>query len=213
MRTFIILKETLMKSKIHEHQKNNFKVVSKTSLYVALFVSLFLSACNNEPTLQKYFVENSEKKEFLALDVSPSILNIDKAKLTADQKTALASFDKMNIIAFKTDSTNKAQYDVESQKVTQILKDKKYQELMKFGSGKDGASVSYVGDDDHIKEFILFAKKKENGFAVVRILGDDMNPNNIMNMISLLKSSDVDMEQLKPLQGLFPQAASSSVTK
>ena len=173
------------------------------SIYIAISVSLLLSGCNSEPTLQKYFVENSEKKEFIALDVSPSIINIDKTKLSAEQKTALASFDRMNILAFKLDDKNKAQYDIESQKVMQILKDEKYQELMKVGSGKDAASVSFVGDEDHIKEFILFAKKKENGFAVVRILGDDMNPNNILNMISLMKSSNIDLEQLKPLQELM----------
>ena len=172
-------------------------------LYLAILVSLLLSSCNNEPTLQKYFVESSEKKDFVELDVSPSIINIDKTKLTPEQKTALGSFDKMNILAFKLDDKNKAQYDAESQKVTQILKNEKYQELMKVGSGKDAASVSFVGDENHINEFILFAKKKENGFAVVRILGNDMNPNNILNMISLLKSSNIDMEQLKPLQGLI----------
>ena len=174
----------------------------RIALYLAILVSLFLSSCNNEPTLHKYFVDSSEKKDFIALDVSPSIINIDKTKLTAEQKTALGSFDKMNVLAFKLNETNKAQYDVESQKVTQILKDKKYQELMKVGSGKDAASVSFVGDENHINEFILFAKKKENGFAVVRILGNDMNPNNILNMISLLKSSNIDMDALKPLQGL-----------
>ena len=175
----------------------------RIALYLAILVSLFLSSCNNEPTLQKYFVDSSEKKDFIALDVSPSIINIDKTKLTAEQKTALGSFDKMNVLAFKLNKTNKAQYDVESQKVTQILKDKKYQELMKVGSGKDAASVSFVGDENHINEFILFAKKKEKGFAVVRILGNDMNPNNILNMISLLKSSNINMDQLKPLQSLI----------
>ena len=175
----------------------------KIALYLAIFVSLFLSSCNSEPSLQKYFVENSEKKDFIALDVSPSIMNMDKTKLTAEQKSALGSFDKMNVLAFKLDKNNQKQYDIESQKVTQILKDAKYQNLMKFGSGKDGASISFVGDENHINEFILFAKKKENGFAVVRILGNDMNPNNIMNMISLLKSSDIDMDQLKPLQELI----------
>jgi len=84
-----------------------------------------------------------------------------------------------------------------------ILKDKKYQQLMKFGSGKEGASVSYVGSDEHIEEFVLFANKKETGFAVVRILGKDMNPNNIMTMLSVLKESKVDLEQLKPLQEMF----------
>lgn len=176
----------------------------RTVLYLALVLaSLILSSCTNEPTLQKYFVESSEKKDFIALDVSPSIINIDKTKLTAEQKTALGSFDKMNVLAFKLDDKNKAQYDVESQKVTQILKNEKYQELMKVGSGKDAALVSFVGDENHINEFILFAKKKENGFAVVRILGNDMNPNNILNMISLLQSSNIDMAQLKPLQGLI----------
>lgn len=175
----------------------------KIAFYFAILVSLFLFSCTNEPSLQKYFVDNSDKKNFVALDVSPSIINMDKTKLTAEQKTALESFDKMNVLAFKVNENNKADYDLESQKVTQILKGKEYQELMKFGSGKDGASVSFVGDENHINEFILFAKKKENGFAVVRILGNDMNPNNIMNMISLLKSSNLDMEQLKPLQGLL----------
>ena len=175
----------------------------RIALYIAILVSLLLSGCNSEPTLQKYFVENSEKKDFIALDVSPTIINMDKTKLTAEQKTALASFDKMNVLAFKLDKSNQKQYDIESQKVTQILKNEKYQNLMKVGSGKDGASVSFVGDDNHINEFILFAKKKENGFAVIRILGNDMNPNNIMNMISLLKSSNIDLAQLKPLQGLI----------
>lgn len=176
----------------------------RTVFYLALLLaSLLLSSCTNEPTLQKYFVESSEKKSFIELDVSPSIINIDKTKLTAEQKTALGSFNKMNILAFKLNENNKTEYDKESQKVTQILKGKSYQELMKVGSGKDAASVSFVGDENHINEFILFAKKKENGFAVVRILGNDMNPNNIINMISLLKSSNIDMDALKPLQGLI----------
>jgi len=175
----------------------------KIALYLVLLFSFLLSSCTNEQSLQKYFVENAENKNFLTIDVSPSIIDIDKAKLTIKQKTALESFDKMNILAFKLDKNNKAQYDIESQKVTQILKNEKYQELMKVGSGKDAASVSFVGDENHIDEFILFAKKKESGFTVVRILGNDMNPNNILNMISLIKSANIDMEQLKPLQGLI----------
>ena len=175
----------------------------KIAFYIAISFSLVLSGCNSEPTLQKYFVENSDNKGFVAVDVSPSIINVDKTKLTAEQKTALKSFDKMNILAFKLDESNKTEYDIESQKITQILKGKNYQELMKVASGKDVASVSFVGDEDHINEFVLFAKKKENGFAVVRILGNDMNPNNIIDMLSILKSSNIDMDQLKHLQSLI----------
>lgn len=169
----------------------------------ALLVLLTLISCNSEPSLQKYFVENTDNKAFIALDVSPNILNLEKTKLSAEQNEALKSFDKMNILAFKANATNQAQFETERAKVKAILKDPKYQKLMSFGSGKDGASISYLGTDDNIKEFVIFANKKESGFAVVRVLGKNMNPNNIMTLMSVLKESKIDMEQLKPLQQLI----------
>ena len=168
----------------------------------AILALLTFVSCNSEPSLQKYFVENTDKKDFIALDVSPTILNIDSTKLSAEQKEAVNSFDKMNILAFKANDKNQVQFEAERNKVKAILKDPKYQELMKVGSGKDGASISYVGSDENIKEFIVFANRKENGFAVVRVLGNNMNPNNIMTLMSVLKESKIDMEQLKPLQQL-----------
>jgi len=176
--------------------------MKRLSFLLGLF-SLVLASCHSEPTLQKYFVENTENKNFIAVDVSPGILNIDPKKLSADQKLALESFDKMNILAFRANDKNQAEFAVEKAKVDAILKNEKYQQLMKFNSGKEGASVSFVGDDEHIDEFILYANKKEAGFAVVRILGKDMNPTGIMSMLSILKTSNIDLEQLKPLQDML----------
>lgn len=167
---------------------------------ISVFLSVLLMSCNSEPTLQKYFVENTENKNFIAMDVSPTILNVDETKLSVEQNSALHSFDKMNILAFKLDEKNKDQFEVERAKIDVILKDPKYQQLMKFGSGKQSASISYVGSDEHIEEFVLFANRKETGFAVIRVLGKDMNPTNIMTMLSVLKESKIDLEQLKPLQ-------------
>jgi hypothetical protein len=164
---------------------------------------LLLVSCNSEPSLQKYFVENTENKNFIALDVSPSILNVNKEKLSTEQSEALNSFDKMNILAFKRNDKNQTEYEAERTKLNTILKNPKYQQLMKFGSGKDGASVSYVGTDENIEEFIIYANRNENGFAVVRVLGKNMNPNNIMTLMTVLKESNIDMEQLKPLQQLI----------
>jgi hypothetical protein len=74
---------------------------------------------------------------------------------------------------------------------------------MKVGSGSDGAAIYFVGDEAHIDEFVVLASKKENGFAVVRVLGNDMNPTHVLNMLQLLKKSDMKLEQLKPLQELM----------
>lgn len=170
---------------------------------MALVCSLFLAGCNSEPTLQKYFVENTESKDFIAVDIAPSMFNVEKTKLTAAQSDALEAFDKMNILAFKLDDQNKDLYETERLKVKEILKDEKYQELMKFGSGKQGVSVSFVGEEEDIEEFVVYASSKETGFAVIRILGNDMSPTDMMNMLSVLQSSKIDMEQLKPLQEMF----------
>lgn len=175
------------------------KIIIKSSV----ILSLFLMSCTSEPSLQKYFVEKSENKNFISFDVSPSILNVDQTKLSEEQKAALKSFEKMNVLAFKLNDKNHTDFSTERQEVNLILKNEKYQQLMKFGSGKEGASISYVGEDNHINEFILYGNKKDAGFAVVRILGKDMNPNNIMTLISIMKDSKMNLDQLKPLQDLM----------
>ncbi len=175
----------------------------KTIVYIAIAVSLLLASCNSKPTLQKFFVENSEKKNFIALDVSANILNVASEQLTAEQKEALDAFDNVNIIAFKADGTNQKEYQFEKDKLNAILKDEAYQQLIKVGSGSEGASISFVGTEDKIEEFIVYANKKETGFAVIRVTGDAMNPNHIMTMLSVLQKSNIDMEQLKPLQALM----------
>lgn len=170
---------------------------------IVLLVFTIVWSCQNEPTLQKYFVEKTESIDFLTVDVSPNILNIQPDALTIEQQNALKTFKKMNVLAFKINDQNKSKFDDELTKVKEILKDEKYQQLMKFGAGKDGAAVYFVGDNDAIEEFVLYGSQAENGFAVVRILGDKMNPENFMTLLEALKKSDIDMEQLKTLEGIL----------
>ena len=171
-------------------------------IVLSLLLMSFI-ACEKEPSLQKYFVEKTESSDFISVDMSPSILNIKPDALSTEQQEALKTFKKMNILAFKINDENKTKFDGERTKVKEILKDEKYQQLMKFGSGKEGAAVYFVGKDDAIEEFVLYGSKDENGFAVVRVLGENMNPNNIMTLMSVLQKSKIDMEQLKPLEQLL----------
>jgi hypothetical protein len=173
-------------------------------LLLLVSVVILLCSCEDKPSLQKYFVENTESSKFIAVDLAPSIIKTDKMALSETEIAALKSFEKMNILAFRTDSTNSVGYEEEIKEVKTILKDESYQQLMKAGSGNDGAAIYFVGEDDeHIEEFVVLVGKKENGFAVVRVLGNDMNPTHIMNMLSLLQKSQVNLDQLKPLQQLM----------
>ncbi len=87
---------------------------------LAIALTMLLFSCNSKPSMQKYFVDHQEKPGFMVLDIAPSILNVNKAKLSAEQTKALASFTKMNILAYKLDAKNKVEFDQERKKVAEI---------------------------------------------------------------------------------------------
>ena len=156
-------------------------------------------SCNGESSLDKYFVENAANKNFVSLDVSPAMFNTKKAKFSAEQTEALKSFEKMNLLYFKKTATNTKEFDAQRLKIKNVLKDTKYQDLIRFGTGKDGVDISYVGIDDHISEFIVSAGKNDIGLGVVRIQGKDMKPESIMKILEVLQSGNLNIEALKPI--------------
>jgi hypothetical protein len=174
----------------------------KKSLYL-LVALLALVSCNQKPTLQKYFVEHSEKKSFSTIDIAPGLLESNKLGLSADEKVALKSMHKFNVLFFKIDQNNKPEFEQEKKNVKAVLKEDAYEELMSFGSNKTGASLSTKGTGDKIDEFVVFVHNSDTGFGVVRVLGKDMTPNNVMTIAGILQKSNFDSEQLKPLKELL----------
>jgi hypothetical protein len=51
------------------------------------------------------------------------------------------------------------------------------------------------------KNLIFMRIKKENGFAVIRVTYENMNEYNISTVLQ--KNQKIDLEQLKPLEGLL----------
>ena len=170
---------------------------------IVAFLALMLMSCNSEPSLQKYFVESTDSNDFIAIDLSANVLKLDKKNISAEENKALDTFEKMNILAFKKDEKNAAKFETEKAKVGAILKNPKYQELMKMSKGNDGGAVYFVGENDNIDEFVLYGSNKEAGFAIVRVLGDEMNPSSIMTMLSLIQKANLDIDQLKPLESMI----------
>lgn len=179
-----------------------------TSLIKHLVMSVVLVAtlysCDQNPSLQTYFVDNQEKPNFLSIDLPVSMLKIDESKLNDEQKEAYRSVQKVNMLAFKKDSINETNFNSELAKIKTILDDTKYEELMRGGNSTDGKFVvKYLGPDDDIDEFILFGSANDMGFAVVRILGNDMDPSKIMQLSSVIESGNFDASQLKQVTQFF----------
>lgn len=172
--------------------------------FVLLIVLVVFVSCNNQPSLQKYMVENSEKKDFVAMDFSADVLNIPKEKLTKDENEALQSFKKINILGFKKNETNEKEYEMEKNKLFEVMKDTTiYQEMMKMGNNKQSAAIYIIENKEGIEEFILVGNKNDAGFGVVRILGEKMDTNHALSIMGLMNKANINPEQLKPFEDFF----------
>jgi hypothetical protein len=175
----------------------------KRYFYILPVLLMLLASCEQKPTLQKYFVEKSETKNFSTLDIGKSIIKTDKLKLTPDETKALESVDKLNLLIFKSTKDNAKAYDTEKVNIKAVLQEDNYDELMKVSLGGGGMSVSTKGEGEHIEEFVLFLHNKDTGMGVLRVLGDDMTPNNVMTLVGLIQKGGMDSAQLKPLMDIM----------
>lgn len=163
-----------------------------------LLLVVAYTSCNQGPTLQTYFVDNQVKPGFLSVDAPIGLLNIEEVELTKEQEEAYKSIDKLNILAYRIDDSNKAEYELELANVKTILKNPKYEELMRGGNSVDGRfMVMFIGEVDNVDELILFGNANDKGFVVARVLGDDMNAGKIMSLQSVLKDMDFENANLK----------------
>ena len=173
-------------------------IQSIKKLAVMLVLVVAYTSCNQGPTLQTYYVDNQIKPGFLSVDAPIGLLNIEEVELTKEQEEAYKSIDKLNILAYRIDNNNKAEYELELANIKTILKNPKYEELMRGGNSVDGRfKVMFIGEVDNVDELILFGNSDDKGFIVARVLGDDMNAGKIMSLQSVLKDMDFENANLK----------------
>ena len=157
----------------------------------SLLIASFLVACGGEPSLQKYYVENQDNSEFLMLDVPASLLAGAGSSLSAEQQEALETVRKVNLLAYPVKEDGREKYELERTEVENILRDEKYQQLMRFGGSGTGVQFYYVGNEDAIDEFVAYGSDNDRGFMVARILGDDMQVDQLFNLLESIKPEDV----------------------
>lgn len=155
-----------------------------------------MSACSSTQSLQEYYVDNEDNPNFLSVDLPVSLLNMEKADLTKEQREALGSLKKLNILAFKITKDNFSEFQKEKANITAILKNGKFTELMKMNTSFGKASVRYLGDDDAIDEVIIYGDSEDKGFMLVRVLGKNMNPAKLVQFMKAVEKSDYKGEGL-----------------
>ena len=179
--------------KRNQSKKEQMKHIIKSILVAGV---VLLASCSSQQSLQEYYVDNSENPNFISIDVPASILKMDVVDLTPTQKEAIGSLRKFNLLAFKKNSDNAAEYEMEKKKVKEILKGDDFVELMKINSQYGKGVIKYLGEEDAIDEVIIYGDSQDKGFALVRVLGKNMNPAHIVQLMQAIQKSDYKGEGL-----------------
>ncbi len=162
-------------------------------------------SCNQGESLQSYYVNNQEELNFISVDVPVSFVEFEDDALTNEQQEAYESIDKLNMLGYNLKEGNEEEYKTELTKVQTILNNEKYEELMRGGNAKDGKFIvkMIAGAGESIDELIVFGSSTERGFAIVRVLGDDMEPAKIIKLGDALGKMNTDENAIKDFMGFF----------
>lgn len=164
---------------------------------------LALASCNNQGSLQKYLVDKQDDDKFLKVDLAASMLQPDDSTLTEEQRDILNTVKKVNVVAYKIKDGNTAEYETEKAKLASIMNQEKYKTLIKYGSNNRGATLKYLGEEDAIDEVIVFASDSDKGFAVFRLLGENMRPDQMIKLMNSIDNGDIDVSKLSGIGELF----------
>ena len=169
---------------------------------LVVLIAVLTIACDNHPSLQKYYVDSKENSNFISVDLPASIIKLKDTDVSQNVKNTLETIKKVNFLALQISETNKELFDSEKVKVKEILKNPKYKQLMRMNFGKGNVSVNYLGEEDAIDEVVIFGSDSEKGFALVRVIGEKMNPSEILKIAQEIKL-DGGSGEFKQLEGLL----------
>lgn len=167
-----------------------------------IVIALITIACDSNLSLQKYYVDSKENSEFISVDLPSSILQLKDTEVSDEIKNTLETIKKVNFLALQVNETNKELYTSEKVKVNAILKNPKYKQLMRMNMGGANVSVNFLGEGDAIDEVVIFGADSDKGFAIIRVIGENMNPSDILKLTQEIKM-DGDSNELKQLGSLL----------
>ena len=166
-----------------------------------VFLVAFGTACKNEKSLQSYFVEANEKAGFSSIDVPVSSVLSPKADVSEDVKETIKSIKKINVVFLKRTEENETVYEAEKATLKNLFKDNKdYKTLSSMKMKGMNVNLYYSGDTDSIDEIVAFGYNQEVGVGVARLLGENMNPAKIMEVVSEMK---MDPSNLQSFSAIF----------
>jgi len=170
-----------------------------TTICSLVFLVLFASACKNEKSLQSYLVESSGKDGFYTGDLPVGSLLTAKADVSDEVKETIKSVKKINVVFLRKTDDNTADYEAEKAKLKNIFTSDEYKSLGSIKAKGMNVKVYYTGNTDSLDEVIAFGYSKEVGVGVARLLGQNMNPAKVIEMMNSVKMDASSLESFSTI--------------
>ncbi|MDN3723742.1 DUF4252 domain-containing protein [Aequorivita sp. SDUM287046] len=161
-----------------------------------------LVSCNDK-SLQKYLVEKQDDDKFVKMDIAASLLQGKNNNFTQEEQEILNTIKKVNVVAYPIIEGDTADYEKERLELKAILDQEQYKELTRIKSNDWNATLKYTGEEDAINEVIVFASDDNRGFAVFRLLGENMRPDQMMQLMKSAERGDLDVSKLEGFGEIF----------
>ena len=176
--------------------KKNIKII-----LLFIFTSLIIS-CKNEKSLQQYLVDAPDKKGFVVFDVPVSSVLTPKTGVSDEIKETIQTIKKVNVTFLQKKDNNTEAYNKEKSILRNILKNEEYKSLMSMKMKGMSVNLYFSGNTDQIDEIIAFGYGDKVGLGIARLLGENMNPVKITEMMQNVKV-DEDGLNLKQFSAIF----------
>lgn len=169
---------------------------------VFVLAATALTSCNDK-SLQKYLVEKQDDDKFVKMDLAASLLEGKNSNFSQEEKDILSTIKKINVVAYPIKNGDTSDFVKERKELKDILDHDQYKELTRIKSKDWNATLKFTGEEDAIDEVIVFASDDKRGFAVFRLLGKDMRPDEMIKLMKSAERGDLDVSKLRGFGEIF----------
>ncbi|QAA83070.1 DUF4252 domain-containing protein [Aequorivita sp. H23M31] len=180
------------------------------NLMVITLTALTLISCSDK-SLQKYLVAKQDDPKFVKVDLPTSLLEGKNSSFGQEEKDILKTIKKINVVAYPIKAGDTTEYLSERNELESILRQDRFKELTRIKSKNWNATLKYTGEEDAIDEVIVYANDSERGFAIFRLLGKNMRPDQMLHLMKSVEDGDLDLSKLSGLSDVFTGVFKDSI--
>lgn len=107
-----------------------------------------MSSCESNKSVQQYLLEKQSSSDFVSITLPASLLNIALDSLGSEEREAVNSLKKLNVLVYHAPSGDQQAFEKEQAEINTVLKNSKYEDLMRAQTHMGSGRIMILGSED-----------------------------------------------------------------